>query len=73
MSAVPLESSQAVYAIILKALTEHGSKVTLRWLYSEPMIVQALNLGPIKGLLLRIDSKLVDFLLFLIITLMLAL
>lgn len=29
MSAVPLEPSQAVYAIILKALTNHGGKVAL--------------------------------------------
>lgn len=73
MSAVPFKPSQAVYAIILKALTKHGGKVTLRWLYTEPMIMQALNLGSLIGLLLRIDSKLIDFFLFLIIFLMLAL
>jgi hypothetical protein len=73
MSAVPFKPSQAVYTIILKALTKHGSKVTLRWLYTEPMIMEALNLGSLIGLLLRIDSKLVNFVLFLIIFLMLAL
>ena len=37
------------------------------------MIMQALDLGPLKGLILRIDSKLIDFLLFLILVLVLAL
>ena len=37
------------------------------------MIMQALDLGPLKSLVLRIDSKLVDFLLFLLIVLVLAL
>lgn len=73
MSAVPLEPSQAVYAIILKALTKHGGKVALRWLYTQPMIMQALDLGPLKSFILRIDSKLIDFLLFLILVLVLAL
>ena len=73
MSAVPFKPPQAVYAIILKALTKHGSKVTLRWLDTKPVIMQALNLSSFIGLLLRIDSKLVDFLLFLIMFLMLAL
>ena len=35
--------------------------------------MQALDLGPLKSLVLRIDSKLVDFLLFLLIVLVLAL
>lgn len=73
MSAVPFKPSQAVYAIVLEALTKHGSKVTLRRLNAEPMIMQALNLGPLIGLLLRIDGELVDFFHFLIIVLMLAL
>jgi hypothetical protein len=73
MSAVPFKPSQAVYSIILKAFTKHGCKVTLRWLYAEPMIMEALNLGSLIGLLLRIDSKLVDFFLFLIFFLMFAL
>ena len=37
------------------------------------MIMQALNLGSLIGLLLRIHRKLVDFFLFFIIVLMLAL